>query len=261
MNFRLVTSLGVYLLWVIITVAGAKLMLGGETAGLDELVKNGIGWQFVGAVALLFAAIAIFKWRDMAFVSPHSLFKVMWFPVLVLLVMSSISLITGMPAGKTMAFVAFNTFLVGLSEEVMFRGVLYRALLSNYRIWTAIIVTSVLFGAVHVLNVFTTGELGPAMLQATAAGMSGMLFVAIVVRTGSIWPAIIYHWLWDCVLFLLTTGSAASGVESDPSALEAAGTGVMFLPLLLALPNFLCALVLLRKVRDADYRAQPAAAA
>lgn len=161
LNKRFWIALIVYVLWVIITLAGAKWLLGGEKAALDELVKNGIGWQFVGAVALLFAAIAAFKWRDMRFGAPHSLLKVMWFPTLVLLAISFLALVSGMPEGKVMFFVTFNTFLVGVSEEVMFRGVLFRALLENFKVWTAIIITTILFGAVHVLNGFTTGEWVP----------------------------------------------------------------------------------------------------
>lgn len=255
MNKRLWISLVVYVLWVITTLAGAKWLLGGEEAGLDELVKNGIGWQFVGAVALLFAAIATFKWRDMRFGAPHSMLKVMWFPMLVLLAISSLALVTGLPEGKVVFFVAFNTFLVGMSEEVMFRGVLFRALLENSKVWTAIIVTTLLFGSVHVLNGFTTGEWGGALLQASAAGMSGLIFIAIVIRTESLWPAIIYHFLWDCMLFLMGAAIAAKPKTADPAM---TGGGEVMLPLLIALPNFLCALVLLRNVRDASFREENA---
>lgn len=263
MNKRLWIAVVVYVLWVIITLAGARWLLGGEEAELVELVKNGIGWQFVGAVALLFAAIVAFKWRDMGFGAPHSLLKVMWFPVLVLLAISSLALVTGMPEGRVLFFVAFNTFLVGVSEEVMFRGVLFRALLENSRVWTTIIITTVLFGAVHVLNGFTTGEWGPALLQAVAAGMSGLIFIAIVIRTGSLWPAIIYHFLWDCMLFLMGAAREAAPEGAAGPAIDAtaAGGSAVLLPLLIALPNVLCALVLLRKVRDATFREEDATTA
>ncbi len=256
MNKRFWISMVVYVLWVIITLTGAKWLLGGEEAGLDELVKNGIGWQFVGAIVLLLAAIAAFKWRDMRFGKPHSLLKVMWFPVLVLLAISALALVTGLPEGKVIFYVAFNTFLVGVSEEVMFRGVMFRSLLENVKVWVAIIATTVLFGAVHVLNGFTTGEWGLALNQAVAAGMSGLIFIAIVIRTESLWPAIIYHFLWDCMLFLIGAASAARTDASADPALEAAmaGGSAVLLPLLLALPNFLCALILLRKVNDASFR-------
>ena len=255
MSNRLWAALVVYVLWVAITLFGAKWILGGREAPLEELVTNGIGWQFVGAIALLFVAIAVFRWRDVKFVSPRSLLEVMWFPMLLLLAISSLLTLSGLPGRRVMFWVAFNTLLVGLSEEAMFRGVLFRALLENCKVWPAIIITTVLFGAVHILNGFTTGLWGPSVLQAVSAGMSGLIFMAIVIRTGSIWPAIVYHWLWDCALFLVKTGSQARGIEADPAQTERLmNSPEMFLPMLLVLPNFVCALVLLRKVRDTSFR-------
>ena len=252
----MIFTLAVYFLWILVTLVGAKWLLGGEEAGLDELVKNGIGWQFVAAVGLLLIAITVFKWRDMRFGAPHSLLKVMWFPSLILLAISLPILSTGLPAAKVICFVAFNTFLVGVSEEVMFRGLLFRALLENSKVWTAIILTTVLFGSVHALNGFTTGEWGQALLQAIAAGMSGLIFIAIVIRTGSLWPAIIYHFLWDCVLFLMGAATAAKTEALPNPEIETtiSDSAALLLPLLIALPNFLCALVLLRKVRNANFR-------
>lgn len=86
--------------------------------------------------------------------------------------------------------------------------------------------------------------------------MSGLIFIAIVIRTGSLWPAIIYHFLWDCMLFLMGTASPARPEGAADPEIEAAiaGGGAVLIPLLIALPNFLCALVLLRKVRDASFR-------
>lgn len=255
MSKRLSISLVVYVLWIVITLLGAKWLLGGEEAALAELVKNGPGWQFLGAVALLLAAIAAFKWRDLKFVPPHSLVKVMWFPVLVLLSLSSLMILSGLPSSTVILWVAFNTFLVGFSEEVMFRGVLFRALLENMAVWPAIITTTILFGAVHSLNGFNTGDWSGALLQSVTAAMSGLIFIAIVIRTGSIWPAIIYHFLWDCALFLAGAASSeASGGAAEAVNIEVSGAQGLIFPMLIALPNFLCALWLLRNVRDASFR-------
>jgi hypothetical protein len=91
-------------------------------------------------------------------------------------------------------------------------------------------------------------------MQSVPAAMGGILFVAIVIRTESIWPAIIYHWLWDCVLFVLLTGSQASGTEANPAAFDALGSAQTFLPIIMGLPNFICGLILLRNVRDKRFR-------
>jgi len=258
MNTRVVTALAVFVVWVLVTLFGGKIMLGGEEGALSEMVKNGINWTFVVAIAVLLIPIAIFKWRDMHFTTPHSIISTMWFPALLLLGLGSLSLVTGMPSGTVLFFVALNTFFVGVSEETMFRGVLFRAFENSMKIWPAIILTCVLFGGIHTLNGFNTGEWGSAAKQSIAAGMSGMLFIGIVIRTGSLWPAIIYHWLWDCVLFLLGQGSKIPETAPDPAVLDNLGPGAGFLPLLLALPSFLWGLWLLRKVREESYRSSPA---
>lgn len=241
---RIGISLVIYLVWITITMLGAIFLVGGESS-LDELVSRGIGWHFVVAVALLFAAALIFHWYDLGFRRPHSLFQVMWFPSLYLLLFAGDIAVLGIPPLTVVVFVAINTLLVGISEEVMFRGVLFRAFDKAMAIWPAILITSVLFGAVHILNVFITGELLPALMQAIAATMSGVVFMAILLRTGSIWPAIVYHFLWDCLLFLVGSAahnSAEIATSGDTTAMSLA------LPILLPLPNLIFALILLRHV-------------
>jgi len=98
-------------------------------------------------------------------------------------------------------------------------------------------------GGIHSLNVFTTGHLLTSVIQSGAALLSGLLFIAIRLRTGSLWPAIITHGLWDFGTFTL---GAAGGEPADPQM--APTTVQMLFPLLLVLPNALYALWLLRHV-------------
>ncbi len=72
-----------------------------------------------------------------------------------------------------MLMILLSTIFVGLSEETMFRGILFQALRTRVNLWPAMIWTSVLFGSVHILNALTTGELLNAMLQAFTATLSG----------------------------------------------------------------------------------------
>jgi membrane protease YdiL (CAAX protease family) len=226
----------------------------GLTSFGRPLRRTDLGWQFLGAIVLLVGFIYARQWRDLAFAPAHSVVRVMWFPAIWLALISAVLLLVGLPPGRMIAFIAVNTLLVGISEETMVRGVLFRALLTQYRVWTAIIVSSILFGAVYILNCLQHRRPGGALMQSVPAGMSGILFVAIVIRTGSIWPAIIYHGLWDFVLFVLLTGSQASGGDADPATLESMGPMKTDLPLIMGLPNFICGLILLRKVRDVPFR-------
>ncbi|MYM64205.1 CPBP family intramembrane glutamic endopeptidase [Pseudomaricurvus sp. HS19] len=244
MTKRIGISLVIYVAWIAVTLLGARLIVADDTT-LNELVTSGIGWHFAAAIALLLTAISVFKWRDMHFTRPHSLVRTLWFPGIYLVLFASGVAFLGAPPLGVVVFVVINTLMVGVSEELMFRGVLFRALAASMSIWRAIIVTTVLFGAVHTLNVFITGELGEALVQSVAATMSGLVLIAIVIRTGSIWPAITYHFLWDCLLFLVSS-SVASGNQGVPTGDP--GPLAFYIPVLLNLPNFICALILLRHV-------------
>jgi membrane protease YdiL (CAAX protease family) len=123
----------------------------------------------------------------------------------------------------------------------MFRGVLFQGLRSQMRLWPAMIMTSLLFGSVHVLNVFSTGDFAGSALQALAATMSGFVFMAILIRTGSIWPAIIYHALWDFGTFMISAHVTPTTTVAPPAT-------AYVVPVALVLPNFLYALYLLRYV-------------
>lgn len=237
-------SLLVYVVWIIITLLGARILTGGETS-LNELVSSGVGWHFAMAIAWLLLAAFLFRWSDLHFGKAHSLLRVLWFPSIYLLLFALGIGFTGMPAVSIVCFVVINTLMVGMSEEIMFRGVLFRAFEKAMPIWPAILLTSLLFGAVHALNGFITGDFGTAMVQSIAAAMSGLVFMAILLRTGSIWPAIIYHFLWDCLIFLMSVGANAGEVEAGA---EVSSGGTVLAPILLNLPNMICALILLRRI-------------
>jgi hypothetical protein len=155
-----------------------------------------------------------------------------------------LALQVGLPPGGVVFWALANSLMVGLSEEWMCRGILLRGLEDGTgSLRKAVWGSSVLFGAVHSLNVFVTGDLVPGLIQSGAAFMSGLLFCALRLRTGSLLPVIAVHGLWDASLFIMAQAMAVKGAEKTASA----GAG-MFAPMLLVLPNFLYALYLLRKV-------------
>ena len=244
-------SLVVLVLWGAATMFGAQTIGGGEDISLDDLVQHGIGWQFVAAIVILLVAIAVFKWRDIGFVRPRSLFAVMWFPSIYLVLFAVAIAFMGLPPIAVTLLVLLNTMMVGFSEEVMFRGVLFRASIERMPIWPAIVLNMVLFGGVHAFNGFITGDFGAAFIQSAAAAMSGLVFMAILLRTGSIWPAIIYHGLWDFALFtigLASSGSGAGDVAADVPSYAA------YAPIAMNLPNSLFALFLLRSIHKQRVR-------
>lgn len=64
-----------------------------------------------------------------------------------------------------------------------------------------------------------------------------------LLRTGSLWPCIVMHGLWDCAAFLVAMSS-----PQDPAHSTAPAAMTSLAPILLVLPNALYGLWLMRHV-------------
>lgn len=238
---RLAGALAVFAAWLVVTVLGTTLASPGRKS-LVDLVGSGPGWGFLAAGLLVLAAARLFGWKDLGLVRPLAgSGRLLLFPILYIVLFAILAARLGLPAPAVLGWLAVNTLLVAVSEELMFRGLLFRALLGRMAVWPAIAVTSLAFGAIHVINAFGTGETGAAFAQAIAASMSGVVLVAIVIRTGSLFPAILYHWLWNLGAFAVAASPSGGGGEGSVDA------GATLTAILFVLPNFLYALFILRR--------------
>ena len=246
-RIRIPVAFAALIVWLLITVWG--VWNPHDPATLTDGVASGPAWSIIGAGAFLLALVLVMGWKDMGFNAPRpwSSLRLFWFPLLYIGLFFAGSLFIGLPPQNVILFLAINTLAVGFSEELMFRGVLFRALQTRLPIWPAIWLTSVIFGSVHVINALTTGDLLSASVQAVTAFMSGVFFLAMVLRTGSILPSMLFHACWD---FLLTMTAAGGAIRADETAAgePSSISMTMLLPLLLILPNFIYGLFLLRKV-------------
>ena len=73
-------------------------------------------------------------------------------------------------------FAVVSMAFVGFAEELIFRGFLFKAMLKNSSVKTAVIVSSVTFGLGHILNLFTGQDLGETLLQVVFAIVVGFVF-------------------------------------------------------------------------------------
>jgi membrane protease YdiL (CAAX protease family) len=89
---------------------------------------------------------------------------------------------------------------VGFLEELIFRGLLFNAMLPNGKN-SAIIVSSVTFGVGHIINLIngSGAELLPNLLQVVYAIAVGFMFVMIYYRTKSLLPCIITHSVFNAL--------------------------------------------------------------
>jgi hypothetical protein len=123
--------------------------------------------------------------------------------VLPMLVPVVLNFLPGLKPGGIAEVAAFLALalMVGFVEEVVFRGLMLRAL-EPRGVWPAALITTVLFSTTHLMNVMA-GEGGlQAVLQVFYSAAIGFAFTALVLRTGAIWPLIIAHALIDFVAFM-----------------------------------------------------------
>lgn len=250
MKLTALVAFGVYVIWQAINSGMQIATTGPEGINLLDLVKHGIAPSLTAASLFLLAVVFLMRWwREVGLAQgpQRGTLLVIWPWILYLALFAASALNGGLPPTSVSLFIVANTMMVGWSEELMFRGVWLRGLFRSYGIWLAILGSSLIFGGIHVLNVFLTGDLRGALLQAVAAFLSGVFLAAVRLRTGSLWTGIILHGLWDAGTFLVAAGgTAAAGAAPAPTALGDYGSIVMSLPL------FLLGLFFLRHARR-DY--------
>ena len=232
-------SLAALVVWLALTAGGALRKTSRAPEALWESASRGLGWSWLLA-ALFGTSLVLLSDRralGLRLPVPIATLRLAWLPLLY--AVAACVLAAAQPPSVALAgMVLLNTSLVALSEEVMFRGILLHGLMTRLQVLPAVMVSSVLFGAVHTLNAFITGDLFASLLQALAAALQGVGLAAVRVRTSSLWPMILVHALYDCGLLLLAAGS-----HPAPATPGAASV----FPILFVLPVFVYGLFLLRK--------------
>ncbi|WP_299749551.1 CPBP family intramembrane glutamic endopeptidase [uncultured Tateyamaria sp.] len=120
------------------------------------------------------------------------------------------------PAEWQVVWVAcLAAFLVGFFEELLFRGVLLHGLRARMAAVPAVLVAAVIFGSFHFVNWVNGQPLDATVAQVSGAAGGGVFYGAMVLWTGSIWPSVMLHGLWDSGVTISQTLAAKSPVVSD----------------------------------------------
>lgn len=117
--------------------------------------------------------------------------------------------------------------LVGFTEELTTRGLLLvglRSRLSEVWVW---LITSVLFGLMHLVNALSGQPIGPTITQVILAAGAGTIFYVLRRVTGSLIWAMILHGFWDFSTFAVGHG--------EPGPLAALGGTIEIIAIILAL--------------------------
>jgi membrane protease YdiL (CAAX protease family) len=121
------------------------------------------------------------------------------------------------------------TLLVGIFEELLFRGAVLHAFEVRYGVTISFFVSSLLFGLMHDVNWIDGQTFTNTTLQVAHAAGAGLMYAAIVLATRSIWFSVAYHALWDCSVFLIGIMGADPSVEDIASGGDSRGIVQIFL--------------------------------
>ena len=111
-----------------------------------------------------------------------------------------LNVIFGFPEENNIGIFLFISSLTpGIWEEIAFRGVILTLLLKKYSEKKAIIIDGIIFGFAHVVNIFASQDIGSTIIQMIYATFWGFAFAYMYIKTESLIPCIITHYLIDAV--------------------------------------------------------------
>lgn len=116
----------------------------------------------------------------------------------------------------TLQKITMPTLLVSLTagfvEELIFRHAVISTILRNRnqkdQIMKICLISSVVFGLVHSLNIFSGANMFSTICQVITTFCIGIVFATIFMNCGSLWPSIIFHAAHD--IYAISTSSSVT---------------------------------------------------
>lgn len=182
-------------------------------------------------LAALFTAVLITWlgwWGQAGFNSPSRWrnLSLVWFPLLVIvLTFSGGVYISG--AGQVF-FVLFGALAAAFSQEILFRGLIWRALVPG-GVMQTLTTTSLLSGALTLGRGLVSGPWPEALYLTIAAICGSFIYGGLRWRNASIWPIILLHSAFAFAIGISTLGSAGYLLLLISSTLGFVGYGLFLL--------------------------------
>ncbi len=171
--------------------------------------------QFLLVLVSALAVMLFGGWREAGFDKPfqRKAFLVAC-PLLIgpifLLFYSGIAATTPLQISMLIVFTA----MIGFAEEALCRGLMVQAFLPR-GIMPAALFSSLIFGSMHLIQIFYGMSIGMALLYAMYATLLGFGFAAPYLRSGgALWPLITVHALYD----LLGKLGHGWGAQAQPTS-------------------------------------------
>ncbi|NTV65872.1 MAG: CPBP family intramembrane metalloprotease [Oscillochloris sp.] len=178
-------------------------VIAGTIAHLAQFSDQAVAGMANSTLSLLVVGSlsALGWWRAVGFRRPAHPRDLLF--VLPLLLPILLNLIVGLSIPSLLRFMELLAlaFLIGFAEEAIFRGLMLNALKAR-GLWQAAIITALLFGLSHSLNLLSSKSGADILIQISYALAIGFAFAAIVLKKGILWPLVIAHMLIDFTSFI-----------------------------------------------------------
>lgn len=169
------------------------------TPSLDKMLGNNYGFATREIIVIILVTILNYTWihQPLHFksdVSTKNLFAINFLPILFVIFAVAVTFYKN-------DIINFKNAIImglgaGITEELVFRGIILPGAMTHFKghqgMWYAVIITSVVFGMAHMVNL-TKQPLEATILQGVNAVALGLVLAAIYLRTRSlIFPMIIH---------------------------------------------------------------------
>lgn len=216
-------------------------------------------------ILLLIPVLLIFKNKYIFTQKKEGFFKSLlktW-PLLIFIVISLIqsikSVSTAINPMEVLALVLL-TFAIGVSEELACRGWLLNEFIERFgdtrkNVIFSILMSSFVFGIIHIFNFFGGQPLVSTLAQIIGAMLMGIALGAIYYRTKNIWTVVFIHGFWDFAVLFAQINDGTACITNTIDTIENTSANlaiftfifVLFLILLQEIPAIGNALLLLGK--------------
>ena len=211
----------------------------------------GIGVRVIGLILFFYILkiTQIIKWYS--FRMDKNSLKLSWLFALYIIANIEISSTEAMTL-LSVCLMMVESMMTGIYEETVFRGLVLPIFLRKWgtnrtRVIACVLISNMLFGLAHLLNLFTGADLASVLSQVCYATMIGTAFSALLLRTNGnlLWCGIL-HGFYDMASgFGDFVNKVSPGVQASHSV-----TSIVpyLMNLSFFIPIFLYGLYLLRKI-------------
>ena len=104
----------------------------------------------------------------------------------------------------------------GITEELVFRGMIFRYMKKTLGVKLAVIIPAILFAGLHITSM-KTFDFTDLLLLILAGSSVAVMFTLMALESGSIYPGALAHTLWNTLIIggLFVIGKIVNGSEND----------------------------------------------